>query len=208
LTWNSSNALATGLGQGTDAGLSRLGGEAIALMNQLGVIVDLTHASPRTFWDVVGRANAPLIVSHANARALRDHERNLDADQLAAVRDLGGMVGVVAYPEFVGERPLSVEHVVDHIEHLAEVIGVDLVGIGCDFIDFNLEPIRADLLASGVYDSVDDEDLVFPEGIEDARSVRNIVASLRRREWADSDIEKVAWRNFARVMAEVERAAA
>jgi membrane dipeptidase len=114
LTWNSRNEVAVGLRSG-EGGLSDAGREVVREMNRLGVLVDLAHASPKTFWDVVDVAEKPFVVTHANARSIQDSPRNLDNDQLRAIHEFGGFVGVVLYPPYVGPLPVTVEQVLDHV---------------------------------------------------------------------------------------------
>lgn len=105
LTWNSSNEVAAGVG--FEGGLTEFGVEAVALMQELGIVVDLAHASVQTFWDVIERSEGPLLVSHANAKAVMDHPRNLDDEELGALRERGGVIGVVLYPGYVGSKVMA-----------------------------------------------------------------------------------------------------
>ncbi|MDX6398386.1 MAG: rane dipeptidase [Gaiellaceae bacterium] len=213
LTWNTRNEIAVGLdrsvaGERHDdgTGLTKAGREAIKEMNRIGVVVDVAHGTPKTFWDVVEVSEAPFIVSHANARTLRDHVRNLDDEQLRAVRDVGGMVGVVLYPPYVGPLPLTVDNVVDHIEYLVDKVGEDSVGIGADFIDYALEELVAEYVEHGI--PYDEANFVYPAGVETCRSLSGIVEAMARRGFSSEAIEKIASGNMLRVLREVEEAAA
>ena len=118
----------------------------IAEMNRLGMLVDISHASDATFWDEIETTRAPLIASHSCARAVADHPRNLDDAMLRAVAENGGVVMVNFFAMFVDERKTSplglawnwlrdtpLERVVDHIDHIRGVAGIDHVGLGSDF---------------------------------------------------------------------------
>ncbi|MDX6424288.1 MAG: rane dipeptidase, partial [Gaiellaceae bacterium] len=213
LTWNTRNEVAVGLdrtvaGEGHDdgTGLTKAGREVIKEMNRIGVVVDVAHGTPRTFWDVVDVSDAPFVVSHANARSLHDHVRNLDDEQLRAIRDVGGMVGVVLYPPYVGPLPLTVDNVVDHIEYLVEKVGEDSVGIGADFIDYALEELVAEYVEHRI--PYDEANFVYPAGVETCRSLSGIVEAMERRGFSSEAIEKIASGNMLRVLREVEEAAA
>jgi membrane dipeptidase len=206
LTWNTRNELAVGLGVDGEAGLTEVGRAAIGEMNRIGVIVDVSHAAPETFWDVVEEARAPFIASHANARSVRDHPRNLDDKQLEAIRDAGGLVGIVLYPAFVAGPPVKLEHVLDQAEALVEKLGIDCVGIGADFIDYAIEETIAELVEHGIPYS--DSEFDYPQGVETCGSLSNLLEGLASRGYSQADIRKIAGENALRVLDDVERAAA
>ena len=134
LTWNRRNAFADGLAEPAGGGLSRLGEELVDRMVALGIAIDLAHASPKTFEDVLGRASdTPLLVSHAGCRGVHDVERNLADDQLRALASRDGLLGIMLLPIAVGE-PLTLERVVDHVDHAVDVMGVEHVCFGGDFV--------------------------------------------------------------------------
>jgi membrane dipeptidase len=205
LTWNSRNELATGVGAGT-GGLTPAGVRAIGVMNRLGILIDLAHASEDTFWDAVRETSAPVFVSHANARTLCDHPRNLDDSQLDAVAASGGAVGLVFFPSFVGPQPVDLEAVLEHADYIAGRLGTGSIVIGADFVDFAVEEMARDLRAHG--DLYDEDALRFPRGIESVASMQNVVAGLGRHGFTENAVAKVASANFLRVFAETERAAA
>ncbi len=135
LTWNRRNSFADGLGEANDGGLSALGRELVDRLAGLGMILDLAHASQQTFFQVLERApDAPVVVSHACCRAVYDIPRNLTDDQLRALRDHGGVLAVMGIPLAVDLEAPSLARVVDHIDHAVEVMGIDHVGIGADFM--------------------------------------------------------------------------
>jgi membrane dipeptidase len=205
LTWNSRNEVAVGLDAG-GGGLTATGREVLAAMQRAGVVVDVSHATTTTFWDVAKAVDGPFIASHANARSVHDHARNLDDDQLRAIRDAGGLVGVVLYPAYVGLGPVTVDDVVDHIEFVAERIGIDHVGIGADFIDYAIEELMAD------YDRLrrpySAESFRFPDGVETCRSLSQILERMEARGFTADDIRKVASENILNVLTAVEERAA
>lgn len=158
-------------------------------MNRLGMMVDISHISDDAVWDVLALTTAPIIASHSNARAIFDHPRNLNDDLLRAIADNGGVVQVnFLYvspndPD-TGERASSVLDVVDHIDHIVAVAGIDHVGIGSDFD------------GGGVV-----------EGCEDASKLGAITLELVKRGYNRNEIRKIWGGNLMRVFREVEKAA-
>lgn len=134
LTWNRRNPFADGVAESGAGGLSRLGRELVDLCGQLGIIVDLAHASERTFWDVIDNdGGASVIVSHAGCRAHLDHPRNLSDEQLRALADRGGVLGLMLHPIVIDESAPSIDRAIDHLDHAVEVMGMEHVGLGGDF---------------------------------------------------------------------------
>ena len=138
LTWNEENLLATGAGGDPDRGLTVLGREALRRMQRLGILPDVSHTSDQTFWDILKQAEGPVIASHSNCRALCNVWRNLTDDQLRAIRDTGGVVGVNVYHRFVHAEPRQQTAAVlaRHAAHMAEVMGPEHVACGFDFCEY------------------------------------------------------------------------
>ena len=115
-------------------GLSQLGREVVARMNKVGMMVDLSHASEKSFWDALECSTKPIICSHSSSRALCDHTRNLTDDQMRALAASGGVAQVCVYSGFLKKGGnATVEDAIRHIMHMIDVMGVDHVGIGSDF---------------------------------------------------------------------------
>jgi len=195
LTWNSRNDFAVGLGSG-EGGLSNVGGRGVERMNDLGILVDLAHSTPQTFWDVTRVSRAPVYDSHANAKAVCDHPRNLDDRQLEVISESGGAVGVTFWPHFVAAGRGTVDDVGTHLKYLVETVGTDSVVIGADFIDYGLEELAGDLRAHGnLYPDLP----VFPIGVETVREMQNLIVTLPGSGVDDGVIGKIASGNFLRV---------
>lgn len=134
LTWNNRNQLADGGAEGeAGGGLSRLGRQVVAEIQDLGMLLDLAHLSVRSFYDALNYYQQPVLVSHANAFALCSHWRNLTDDQLKALRDHGGVIGVTQVADFVSLTRPSIDTMIDHIVYIADLIGVQHVALGSDF---------------------------------------------------------------------------
>jgi membrane dipeptidase len=184
LTWNNGNAWA-GSSNGVDGsrtgGLTAFGREVIRTMNRLGMIVDVSHVSPETLADVLAVSDQPVIASHSSARALNDHPRNLDDDQLRAIAAAGGIVNVNFFPKFIDSRfpdPVPMERVVDHIEHIARVAGVEHVGLGSDFDGIPAVPV----------------------GLEDVAAMPAIAQVMLDRGWSAAEIAQVLGLNMLRLL--------
>jgi membrane dipeptidase len=198
LTWNARNAFADGLGVEDDRGLTALGGALVDRLVELGAMLDLTHASPRTFDDVLDRvpASATILVSHAGCRGAHDHPRNLSDDQLRAIAEREGVLGIMCLPLTVGSE--SLEQVVDHVDYIVELVGIEHVGLGADFIrQVNRatggEPIVGGLLPPGMASDAAIEGLEGPEGYP------NLVDVLRRRGYDSDALEAILSGNFLRL---------
>ena len=135
LTWNTRNSFADGAGEPDDGGLSRLGRELVRLLVEYGAVLDVAHASRRTFEGVFSESDdAVVICSHGGCRAIYDTPRNLDDSQLRALSERGGVMGLMAHPVAVDPERPTLDHYVDHIDHAVSVMGIEHVGIGADFI--------------------------------------------------------------------------
>lgn len=198
LTWNRRNPFADGLGESSDGGLSGLGRELVRRLDALGVILDLSHASERTFAQVLETApDATVVASHANCRALVDTQRNLSDEQLGALAARDGVVGVLAHPFVVAEP--TVERLVDHVDHIASLVGIEHVGLGGDF--------TAQIVHSG---AVTHAPLaLLPEGMPLDASIDGLagpedypilVAALQTRGYESERLEAVLGGNWLRVL--------
>jgi membrane dipeptidase len=134
LTHFQRNAYADGNGEPSYGGLSALGRQLVERIGRLGLILDLAHASDRTFADVLDASGSTsLLVSHTGCRALFDNQRNVTDDQMRALAARGGVVGIFAVPYFLGEPRRSLDRMVDHIVHALDVAGPEHVGLSGDF---------------------------------------------------------------------------
>jgi membrane dipeptidase len=136
LTWSRRNAFADGCGEPSPGGLSTLGCELVDRLLALGCAIDLAHASDQTFADVLDRAGdgAALLVSHTCCRALRDIPRNVSDDQLRAIAERDGLVGMMALPSAVGLEQHDLDRYLDHVDHAISVAGAEHVCFGGDFM--------------------------------------------------------------------------
>lgn len=193
LTWNEVNAFAHGASCRADEGLTELGAKAVSRMEELGMLVDVSHANERTFWDICERSKMPFIASHSNAYACCANARNLKDDQIKALAERGGVIGMNAWPEFIDETAPSAERLADHADHIRALVGVDHIACGFDFCDY---------LTSGTLSSFMSGSTVS-KGMESAADVPGFFDLLRARGYSDADVEKIAHGNLMRVIGEV-----
>ena len=169
-------------------GLSDLGEEVIELLNYYGIMIDISHPSKEAIRQMTELSKAPIIASHSSARALRDHPRNVDDEQLNWIKDNGGVIQTTALGFFLTDRedpPANMDDFMDHIDHMVEKIGIDHVGISSDFDG-----------GGGIV------------GWEDASETMNVTNALRERGYSESEIAKLWGGNLLRVLDEVQEIAA
>ena len=135
LTWNRRNPFADGTAESPAGGLSRIGRELVDRMTGLPIAFDLSHANEGTFFEVLERsADRPVLASHSLCRAVFDSPRNLSDDQLRALAERDGVVGLMALPFVMHESERSISYLIDHVDHLAQTIGIAHICLGADFV--------------------------------------------------------------------------
>lgn len=200
LTWNGRNELADGVGEGPSAGgLSNFGREVVREMRRLGMVLDLSHLAPAGFHEALDVYDGIVVATHSNAKALHDHPRNLTDDQIKLVAQTGGVVGVAFMPAFLSSGTPSVETVVDHIEHMASLVGDEHVCIGPDF---SYGPVAEEHRKQRKYEGIK-VDLTVPYPIPDAASLPNLEEALRRRGFGEEAMANVLGKNLLRVLHDV-----
>lgn len=164
-----------------DTGLSDFGALVVQEMNRLGIMIDVSHVSDKSFYDILSVTNTPVIASHSAVRALRDHPRNLSDDMLEALALNGGVLQVCFVgPYLSSEFPTTVSVLVDHIDYVVDLVGIDHVGIGSDFDG-----------GGGLLDC------------RDASQIMNITLELFNRGYSQDDIQKIWGGNLMRVFRQV-----
>jgi membrane dipeptidase len=176
------NQLADGVTDArTGGGLSEFGVQVVEELNRLGVLIDVSHLNDAGFWDLIEVSAKPIVASHSNSRAVCGHPRNLTDDQIRALADRGGVMGINFSPPFVHPTRADVARVVDHIDHIVDVVGDDYVGLGSDFDGIRGTPI----------------------GLEDVSKMPNITVELVHRGYAEKAIRKILGDNHLRVLKDV-----
>ena len=210
LCYNVRNRLGDGSLEASDAGLSRFGRAVVERCNAAGVVVDCSHTGERTSLEAIQVSRAPVIVSHANARAVHDSRRNISDRLIRAIAESGGVVGAVAYPGFVSADPRpTLDQLLAHIEHLVQVAGIEHVSLGLDYFP-GQHPFTDDAQALAVYRHFVDSGqwdagtyppppYYYPEGLTTPREIPNLTAGLLGRGYSAAAVEKILGGNLLRV---------
>jgi membrane dipeptidase len=181
-------------------GLTAFGRDVICECERLGIIIDLAHINPQGFEDIVSLTRKPLIVSHTDARKYYDIERNVSDEQIRMIGKRGGVIGVNAILVSNKREKSTIDHYVDHIEHIIGLIGIDGVGIGFDFCEYLFNQ-----LPKNVVEEISAK-LTLPHFIPDLTDhthARNLTRKLIERGFSDADIEKILFRNWTRIFKEL-----
>lgn len=169
-------------GSNTHNGVSAFGADAIREMNRQGILVDLSHASEKSFYDALDISRVPIVCSHSSSRALCDHPRNLTDDQMRALAAKGGVAQTTIYNGFLRtDGAATIHDVLAHLDHAIQVMGIDHVGLGTDF----------------------DGDGGVP-GLADSSELLNFTRQLLARRYSAADIQKIWGCNFLRVMKQAQ----
>ncbi len=185
ITWNNSTAWAVSAqdSRSTTVGLSEFGRTVIRTLDSLGVMIDVSHTGIRTIEDILSITTNPIIATHSGARALRNHYRNLYDNQITAIANSGGVVGIVFYPPFLASNgSVGVSKVVDHIDYIVNLVGIDHVAVGSDF------------------DGIGNNTVV---GLEDISKYPNLTLELFNRGYTQEEIGKILGGNIMRVFQQV-----
>ena len=172
------NQLADGVADRRTGGrLSELGVQAVEELDRLGIIIDVSHLNDEGFWDILEHTKNPVIASHSNSRAVCNHPRNMTDEMITALAKNNGVMGMNFAPAFVHPTEATLEGVVDHIDHIVDLVGPDHVGLGSD------------------YDGIPST----PRGLEDVTKMPDITRELIKRGYLEEDIKKILGGNHLRL---------
>ncbi len=178
LTWNEKNIFGAGSKISNRYGLTKIGKQTISIIEETGMILDVSHLNERTFWDVVKTASKPFIATHSNVYKLCPVTRNLKDEQIKVIAEGGGIIGINSLANFVDLEEPTIEKYVDHIVYVADLVGIEYVGLGFDFCDFFGEDIKT------------------TKGLENTSKAGNVLQALKDREFSENEIELISYRNF------------
>lgn len=183
LTWNEENKFATGIKGNEENGLKSMGINLIKECESLGIIIDVSHANDNTFYDIYNHSTKPIIATHSNVRKLCNSKRNLKDEQIKLIKETNGIVGINSYISFINENKdkCDLYHLVNHIDYIVDLIGIDNICFGFDYCDY--------LNESNIDKTVN---------LEDASKTQNIIYELYRRGYKKNDIDKISYKNFLR----------
>lgn len=178
LTWNYSNELADGAGELRAAGLTELGVRVVQTMSELHMLIDVSHLSYKGFWDVIEHTSGPIMATHSNVYALCPHVRNLKDDQIKAIIDRRGFIGINFFTDFLTTaRSAALDDILRHIEYIAAMGGIKCIGLGADFDGMNAPPV----------------------GLTDASKYGYLVDRLIQLNYKQSDIECIMGKNLLNI---------
>jgi membrane dipeptidase len=181
-------------------GLTAFGRDLVRECERLGILVDLAHINPKGFEEIVDLTTKPLIVSHTNARKFYDIERNISDEQIKAIGQRGGVIGVNAILVSGTKEKSTLDHYIDHIDHLRHLIGIDGVGIGFDFCEYLFQQLPANVVKEVA------AKLTTPHFIPDLTNhshARNLTRKLIERGFSDEEIAKILYANWMRIFDEL-----
>ncbi|MBD3377540.1 T9SS type A sorting domain-containing protein [candidate division KSB1 bacterium] len=185
ITWNNSTPWAISAQDRAShiIGLSDFGKTVIRTMDSLGVIIDVSHTGIKTIEDILATTQHPIVATHSGARALHNHYRNLRDDQIIAIANTGGVIGVVFYPPFLTKsyQNAGIREVIDHIQYIVDLVGIDHVALGSDFDGISRVPI----------------------GLEDVSDFPDLTWALLKEGYSQQEVEKILGGNFMRVFEQV-----
>ncbi|MGZ8345721.1 MAG: dipeptidase [Allosphingosinicella sp.] len=207
LTYNNQNRIGSGSTDRVDGGVSSYGAEIVTAMNQAGMLIDVSHSGDRTTMDAIALSQGPIAITHSNCRALAEHPRNKNDEAIGALAAKGGVIGITGVRNFVRtQEPTNVGHIADHIEHVAQLVGIEHVGIGSDADLNGYDDMPADQYAQlkGHYDpSYAFRERIDTDGFDHPRKIYDLTEELIRRGHNDADIALVLGGNFRRLLGAV-----
>jgi len=184
LSWNYDNAVCDSVaGNNRHNGLSAFGRQVVEKAEELGIIIDVSHASDKTFSDVAQVSHKPFIASHSNCRSICSHRRNLTDEQIKWIAKSGGVIGINLCPDFLNNSGnAGLADIISHIEHISSLVGTAYVGFGCDF------------------DGIDS----LPAGISGVQDMGKIIDILLRLNYKEEDVKNIAGLNFVRLLQDMQ----
>lgn len=209
LTYNSQNLIGSGSTDRVDGGVSDFGESIIAAMNEIGMLVDVSHCGDRTTLDGIALSKTPIAITHSNCRALNNHPRTKTDEAIKACAAKGGVMGITGVRMFVSSKePTTLGDMVDHIDHVVKLVGIEHVGLGSDVDMYGYDHMspaaqaqaRASYKASYAIRAKADI-----EGLDGPLKMFNLTEELVRRNYSNENIALILGRNFERLLTTVWR---
>lgn len=204
LTYNSQNLIGSGSTDRVDGGVSDFGANIIAEMNRVGMLVDVSHSGDRTTLDGISLSKTPIAITHSNCRALNNHPRTKTDEAIRACAAKGGVMGITGVRMFVSEKePTTLANIVDHIDHVVKLVGIDHVGIGSDIDMYGYDDMSPAVLArtrASYKESYAFRDKADIEGFDNPLKIFNLTEELVRRDYSNEAIAQILGKNFLRLL--------
>ncbi|HEX7914769.1 dipeptidase [Rudaea sp.] len=204
LTYNTQNLIGSGSTERVDGGVSDYGVKIIEAMNDAGMLIDVSHSGDRTTLDAIELSPRPIAITHSNCRALNNHPRLKTDEAIKKLAAKGGVMGITGVRNFVKDKePTTIEDIVDHIDHVVKLVGIEHVGIGSDsdltgydhMPKDQYEKLKAAYKASYSFRSRIDTD-----GFDHPQKVYDLTEALLRRGYGEANIQAVLGGNFRRLL--------
>lgn len=208
LTYNARNLIGNGSTERRDDGLSDFGVAIVERMNKVGMAVDVSHCGDRTTLDACEVSKKPVLITHSNCRALNPNYPRCKTDEaITRMARTGGVMGITGVRMFVkADEPTTVEHVLDHFDHVVRLVGIEHVGVGSD-VDLDgyddLPPVELTALRASYKGSYAFRDKIDIEGLDHPKRIFDLTEGLIRRGYSDRHIELILGGNFARALKEI-----
>jgi membrane dipeptidase len=208
LTYNSRNLIGNGSTERRDEGISDFGVVIIGRMNSVGMAVDVSHCGDRTTLDAFEISKKPVLITHSNCRALAPgHPRCKTDEAIKKVGSAGSVMGITGVRMFVkNDEPTTIEHVLDHFDHVAKLIGPEHLGVGSDIDLYGYDampPEQNRQLRAGYKGSYGFREKIDVEGLDHPKRMFDLTEGLIRRKYSDKDIEGILGGNFKRVLSQI-----
>jgi len=205
LTYNARNLIGNGSTERRDEGISDFGISIIERMNKAGMAVDVSHCGDRTTLDAFEISKKPVLITHSNCRALVPGHPRLKTDEaIKKVGENGSVIGITAVRMFVkGDEPTTIEHVLDHFDHVKKLIGPQHLGVGSDIDLYGYDAMPPELnkqLRASYKGSYGFREKLDIEGLNHPKRMFDLTDGLIRRKYSDSEIEGILGGNFERVL--------
>jgi membrane dipeptidase len=205
LTYNEQNLIGSGSTDRIDGGISEYGVKIVEAMNAAGMLIDVSHSGDRTTLDAIELSPKPIAFTHSNCRALNNHPRLKTDEAIVKLAKKGGVMGITGVRNFVKDRePTTVEDIVDHIDHVVKLVGIEHVGIGTDS-DLKgydqMPPDQYKQLKAGYKSSYAFRDKIDTDGFNHPRRIFDLTEALVRRGYSDSNVQAILGGNFRRLLA-------
>ncbi len=178
LSWNYPNEITGSIAGEKGKGLSDFGKQVVRKMNELGMLIDVSHISEKGFWDVLEITTKPILTTHSNAKAICGHIRNLSDEQICAIIKNRGCIGINLYSEFLSDKDAEIKDILRHVEHILALGGENNIGLGSDF------------------DGMDS----LPKSIKGIEDIHKIFEEMKKRGYSEMLIKKISSENFLGVM--------
>jgi len=206
LTYNSQNFIGSGSTERIDGGISDYGVDIIKAMNEVGMLIDVSHSGDHTTLDAIELSPRPIAFTHSNCRALNNHPRLKTDEAIQKLAHKGGVMGITGVRNFVKDRePTTVEDVVDHIDHEVKLVGIEHVGIGTDSDLMGYDKMQPDQykeLKAAYKASYAFRDKIDTDGFNHPKKIYDLTDALIRRGYSDGNIQAVLGGNFRRLLGE------